>query len=45
MTQDYLKEYYGKYGISFIANEDIPVKAPDAFLLDFYGFGYLKQKL
>jgi hypothetical protein len=45
VTQDYLKECNEKYGISFIANEDIPVKAPDASPLDFYGFGYLKQKL
>ena len=33
------------WGISYIASEDIPVKAPDTSPLDLFGFGYLKQKL
>lgn len=44
-TQQYLQQKSLEVGISWLANEDIPVKAPDASPLDFYGFGFLKQKL
>ena len=33
------------HGVTFIRREDIPVKSPDASPLDFFGSGYLKQKL
>ena len=32
-------------GMNFIANIDILVKSPDASPLDFFSFGYLKQRL
>ena len=32
-------------GISYIVRKDIPVKSPDTAPLNFYGFGYLKQRL
>lgn len=44
-TKQYLEKIRQEAGISYIAKEDIPVKAPDASPLDFFGFGYLKQRL
>ena len=45
LTIAFLEEMKSKFGISYLEKEDIPVKAPDASPLDFYGFGYLKQEL
>jgi len=45
LTIGYLEEMKTKYGITYLEKEDIPVKAPDASPMDFYGFGYLKQEL
>ena len=45
LTLGYLEEMKAKYGIRYMEKEDIPVKAPDASPMDFYGFGYLKQEL
>jgi hypothetical protein len=44
-TQEYLAEECLKMGITYIKNKDIPVKSPDGSPMDFFGFGYLKQKL
>ena len=44
-TLDYLESIKIKYGINYIKNSEIPIKSPDASPLDFFGFGYLKQKL
>ena len=45
LTIGYLEEMKSKFGITYLEKEDIPVKAPDASPMDFFGFGYLKQKL
>jgi histone-lysine N-methyltransferase SETMAR len=44
-TMAYLEEISSKLGITFIKNSDIPVKSPDASPMDFFAFGYLKQRL
>ena len=44
-TTKYLDEVKEELGITYITNEDIPVKTPDGSPLDFYGFGFLKQQL
>ena len=45
LTTRYLEKMKRVLGISYIDKEDIPVKTPDASPLDFFGFGYLKQRL
>jgi len=45
LTQEYLQKMKIKFGINFLQNKDIPTKAPDAALLDFFGFNYLKQMI
>ena len=45
LTTQYLEQLKSEIDISYISREDIPVKAPDASPLDFFGFGYLKQHL
>ena len=44
-TIEYLEQMKDELGISYLNKQDIPVKCPDGSLLDFFGFGYLKQKL
>ena len=44
-TQRYAAETQQKYDITTIPNEDIPGQSPDTSLMDFFGFGYLKQKI
>ena len=44
-TTTYLAGMREKVGISFIQKEDIPVKSPGAAPMDFFAFGYLKQRL
>ena len=44
-TQEYLKDLQHRTAMDYIVNEDIPTKSPDISPLDFYGFGYLKQRL
>lgn len=44
-TQQYAKELQEKLGITIIPNKEIPVKSPDISPMDFYGFGFLKQRL
>jgi hypothetical protein len=44
-VQEHLNNLRERTGITFINNCLIPVMSPDASLLDFYGFGYLKQRL
>jgi hypothetical protein len=41
-TQSYIQTVTDRFGIRFIASNDIPVKAPDASPLEFFGFGHLK---
>ena len=45
LTSTYLEEKKRDLGISYLNKEDIPVKCPDGSPLDFFGFGFLKQKL
>lgn len=45
LTRNYLMVMNQKYGIRFIEKEDIPVKGADISPLDFFGFGWIKQKL
>lgn len=42
-TTNFLNEMNEKYGISFIAKKDIPVKGCDVSPMDFFGFAYIKQ--
>lgn len=44
-TQQYLEDVSQRLGVSVIRNEEIPVKSPDVSPLDFFGFGFLKQRL
>jgi len=44
-TQEYLQNLQHRTAIHFIKNEEIAFKSPDASPMDFFGFGYLKQKL
>lgn len=44
-THAYAAELKEKTGITLIYNSQIPVKSPDASPMDFFGFGYLKQRL
>ena len=44
-TQGYAKELKQTHGITLISNEEIPVKSPDGSPMDFFGFGWLKQRL
>lgn len=44
-TMAFLNDTKAELGLNFIANSDIPVKSPDISPLDFYGFGFLKQRL
>jgi hypothetical protein len=44
-TSEYAADLKARTGISIIDNSLIPVKSPDASPLDFFGFGYIKQKL
>ena len=45
LTSTYLEEKKRDLGISYLNKEDIPVKCPDGSPIDFFGFGFLKQKL
>ena len=45
LTTEYLVKMKAELGISCINKDEIPVKAPDGSPLDFFGFGYLKQRL
>jgi len=42
---EYLVKMKSKLGISFINKDEIPVKAPEGSPLDYFGFGYLMQRL
>lgn len=44
-TTKFMEKLTESSKVTFISKEDIPVKSPDASPLDFFGFGYLKQKL
>ena len=44
-TTEFLKKVSQETKITFIQASEIPVKSPDASPLDFFGFGFLKQRL
>jgi len=44
LAAHYLEMMRSQHGLTFLSKEDIPVKGPDISPLDFYGFGFLKQK-
>jgi [histone H3]-lysine36 N-dimethyltransferase SETMAR len=44
-TVDYGKRVKENFGPTLISNQEIPVKSPDISPMDFFGFGFLKQKL
>jgi hypothetical protein len=44
-TMEYIEKYEEEFGVRFIRKREIPVKSCDASPMDFFGFGYLKQKL
>ena len=44
-TNEYLEQMKDELGISYLNKKDIPVKCPDGSPLDFFGFGFLKQKI
>ena len=41
----YAEDLKARTGMTIIINKEIPVKSPDTSPLDFFGFGYLKQRL
>ena len=45
LTTEYLVKKKSELGISFINKDEILFKAPDIIPFDFFGFGYLKQRL
>jgi len=44
-TAAYAADLKSRLGISIMKNSEIPVKSPDLSPMDFFGFGYLKQRL
>lgn len=40
---NYIENINKKYGMSFLNKVDTPVKGADISLMDFFGFGYIKQ--
>lgn len=44
-TMKYAEEVKEKFGITIMSKSDIIVKSPDGAPLDFFGFGYLKEKI
>lgn len=44
-THAYAEEIKQNCGPTIIPNSEIPVKSPDISPLDFFGFGFLKQKM
>ena len=45
ITTAYAQDLKQRLGITIISSSDIPVKSPDTSPMDFYGFGFLKQRL
>ena len=45
LTTDYINEVAEELGITYIEKKEITVKCLDASPLDFFGFGYLKQRI
>lgn len=45
LTTTYLEEVSAELGLTYLEKKDIPVKCPDGSPLDFFGFGYLKQRI
>lgn len=44
-TAAYAADLKSRLGITIMPNSHIPVKSPDLSPMDFFGFGYLKQRL
>jgi [histone H3]-lysine36 N-dimethyltransferase SETMAR len=44
-TAAYAQDLKDRLGITIISKDQIPVKTPDGSPMDFFGFGYLKQRL
>lgn len=44
-TEQYTDDIRRRLGITVIRKSDIPIKSPDISPMDFFGFGYLKQRL
>ena len=44
-TQNFIDQVSSELGVTFIRNDQIMIKSPDASPCDFFGFGYLKQQL
>lgn len=47
LTTAYLEvcQVKAEMGITYLEKKEIPVKCPDGSSLDFFGFGYLKQRI
>jgi len=44
-TAAYAEDLKSRLGITIMKKSEIPVKSPDISPIDFFGFGYLKQRL
>ena len=44
LFRSYLDQHRTKIGIKFLRKKDIPVKGANISPLDFFGFGYVKQR-
>jgi len=44
-TEAYAEDLKSRLGITILKKSEIPVKSPDISPMDFFGFGYLKQRL
>lgn len=45
ITEQYLQSQKEQQGIRYLKKDEIPVKEADISPMDFFGFGYIKQKL
>ena len=45
ITEQYLQSQKEQQGIRYLKKDEIPVKGADISPMDFFGFGYIKQKL
>lgn len=45
LTAAYAEDLKQRLGITILKKEGIPIKSPDASPMEFFGFGFLKQKL
>ena len=45
LTTSYLAKMKEELGVSYISKQNKPIKTPEGSQLDFFGLGYLKQRL